>query len=221
MGILVKNPGSNQITRSADQPHEASPRRDTIPAQLERDFYRDTFPRQIPSPAISPVNIETPIRPWDPPRKLVKAIRDYQHWKALANGKNRILRPVALCLSKIAVIRHRFWQVANSCEIPINTKLGHSFNLVHATGVIIHSQANIGHGVTLLGRNTITANVTVGDKVEVGTGAVIIGKTGRPVTIGCGAVIGANAVVVKDVPARSVVAGNPARILRFLDEPTK
>jgi acetyltransferase-like isoleucine patch superfamily enzyme len=45
--------------------------------------------------------------------------------------------------------------------------------------------------------------------VDVGANAVILGA----ITIGDGAVIGAGAVVLKDVPARAVVAGNPARVI--------
>ena len=54
--------------------------------------------------------------------------------------------------------------------------------------------------------------IIVGDNVWIGTRAIIL----PGVTIGDGAVIGAGAVVTKDVPARSVAAGNPARILRTL-----
>lgn len=50
---------------------------------------------------------------------------------------------------------------------------------------------------------------TIGDRVRVGAGAIVLG----PITIGDDAVIGAGAVVVKDVPAASVVAGVPARVI--------
>lgn len=56
--------------------------------------------------------------------------------------------------------------------------------------------------------------ITIQDDVWVGSGAMIIG----PVTIGTGAVIGAGAVVTKDVPPRAIVAGNPARVIRILPE---
>lgn len=56
--------------------------------------------------------------------------------------------------------------------------------------------------------------VAVGDKVWIGDNVVIVG----PVTIGSGAVIGANSVVRHDVPANSIVAGAPARLLKHFDE---
>ena len=52
------------------------------------------------------------------------------------------------------------------------------------------------------------------DNVFVGPNAVIIGK----VRIGEGAIIGAGAVVTKDVPAKAVVGGNPAKIIRYITE---
>ncbi len=55
----------------------------------------------------------------------------------------------------------------------------------------------------------------IGDNVKVGCGAIVIGG----ITIGDGAIIGAGAVVTKDVPANAIVAGNPARILKYTDQP--
>lgn len=57
------------------------------------------------------------------------------------------------------------------------------------------------------------APVTVGDDVWIGAGAIIL----PGITIGEGSVIGAGSVVTRDVPARTVVAGNPARVLRSVD----
>lgn len=56
--------------------------------------------------------------------------------------------------------------------------------------------------------------VTVGDRVWIGGGAILL----PGVSVGANAVVGAGAVVTRDVPANTVVAGNPARVIRRLDE---
>jgi acetyltransferase-like isoleucine patch superfamily enzyme len=56
--------------------------------------------------------------------------------------------------------------------------------------------------------------IVVRARASIGAGAVIL----PGVTVGEGAMVGAGAVVVKDVPARSVVVGNPARVIRTLNE---
>jgi serine O-acetyltransferase len=83
-------------------------------------------------------------------------------------------------------------------------------------GVVIGETAVVGddvmlyHGVTLGGRslNRGKRHPTLGDRVTVGAGAKVLG----PVWVGDDVQIGANAVVVKDVPAGAVAVGIPARI---------
>lgn len=59
--------------------------------------------------------------------------------------------------------------------------------------------------------------ITIGDGAWIGQNSVIM----PGVTIGAGSVVGANSVVTKDVAARSIAAGTPARFLRFVDDDTK
>lgn len=82
--------------------------------------------------------------------------------------------------------------------------------------MVIHGRCRIGkncvigQGATLGGKSGWYEVPVLGDNVYVAAGARIIG----PVVIGDNAMIGANAVVVKDVPANCVVAGVPAKIIR-------
>jgi len=90
-------------------------------------------------------------------------------------------------------------------------------------GIEIGNGVLIGHNVTLatlnhderpqFRQNIYPKPIKIGDNVWIGSNATIL----QGVTIGDGAIIGANAVVTKDVPQNSVVAGNPARIIRKVE----
>lgn len=101
-------------------------------------------------------------------------------------------------------------------EIRPTTSIGAPLVIHHGFGIVINPGAILGNGVTLrngvvIGNKGIDGSVPVlGDKVEVGANAVILGG----VVIGSNSTIGAAAVVTKDVPAGSVVAGNPAKEIR-------
>lgn len=104
-----------------------------------------------------------------------------------------------------------------SCWIPHTASLGANIVLGYgALGVVIHDKAVIGdnvhidQGVTIGGNGREFGVPRVGHNVYIGAGAKILG----PVFVGEGAVIGANAVVTHNVPARSVVVGVPARVIR-------
>jgi len=102
-------------------------------------------------------------------------------------------------------------------EIHPGARIGRRFFIDHGMGVVIGETSEIGddctlyHGVTLGGTtwNKGKRHPTLGDSVVVGAGAKILG----PLTIGKGAKVGSNAVVVKDVPPGATAVGIPARIL--------
>lgn len=84
----------------------------------------------------------------------------------------------------------------------------------HLNGIIISHYARFGKNVTIFQQVTVTegpnqTSATIGDNVVIGAGAKILGA----VHIGDGAKIGANAVVVSDVPAYATAVGVPARII--------
>jgi len=100
-------------------------------------------------------------------------------------------------------------------ELGNDITLGSGVYFIHSLGTVIGGTARVGHRVRFLGNNTVgTARdngyPTIEDDVEVGCGARILG----PIRIGARSVIGANAVVLADVPADSVAVGVPARIIR-------
>jgi len=103
-------------------------------------------------------------------------------------------------------------------EIHPAATIGQDFFIDHGSGVVIGETAEIGDRVTLYQGVTLGGtgfargkrHPTVQDDVTVGSGAKLLG----PVTIGHGAKIGANTVVIEDVPANSTVVGNPGHPVR-------
>ena len=108
-------------------------------------------------------------------------------------------------------------RILTGVEIHPGAVLGPGLFIDHATGVVIGETAEVGedvtlyHGVTLggSGRDTGKRHPTIGDRVIIGAGAKVLGA----IKIGDDSRIGANAVVVKDVPAGAVVVGVPGRVL--------
>jgi len=108
-----------------------------------------------------------------------------------------------------------------STFIPSSASIGQRFVCGYqGLGVVIHKDTVIGDDCVIaqnvtIGRNPGDGRVPVlGDRIYVGAGAVIIGE----ISIGDDAVIGANSVVLRDVPARAIVAGVPARLIRMRTE---
>ena len=103
-------------------------------------------------------------------------------------------------------------------EIHPGATIGSGFFIDHGMGVVIGETAEIGadvtiyHGVTLGGTslNKGKRHPTLGNRVVIGAGAKVLGA----ITIGEDSRIGANAVVVKSVPANSVVVGVPGQIVQ-------
>jgi serine O-acetyltransferase len=105
--------------------------------------------------------------------------------------------------------------VLYSIEIGNDIELGDGVNFTHTLGTVIGGTSKVGARVKFMGNNTIgTAKdngcPVIEDDVVIGCGARVLG----PIRIGRGAFIGANSVVLNDVPPGAVVSGIPAKIHR-------
>lgn len=111
----------------------------------------------------------------------------------------------------------RWW---TGIEIHPAARIGAGFFIDHGAGVVIGETAEIGENVTLYHGVTLGAtgneksakrHPTLGDNIVIGTGAKILG----PIKIGSGSKIGANSVVLRDVPEGATVTGTRARVVKI------
>jgi serine O-acetyltransferase len=127
----------------------------------------------------------------------------------------------ALLTARVPVLPRALAYLSRSVtgiEIHPAARVGDALFIDHGMGVVIGETAELGanvtvyQGVTLGGTGFATGkrHPTVQDNVTIGSGAKLLG----PITIGHGAKIGANAVVIHDVPPNSTVVGNPGHPVR-------
>ena len=107
-------------------------------------------------------------------------------------------------------------------EIHPAATIGRGLFIDHGTGVVIGETAVIGDDVTLFqdvtlggtGKEKGKRHPTIGHRVVIGAGAKVLGN----ITVGNDSMVGANAVVIRDVPEHSTVVGVPGRITRTKDK---
>jgi serine O-acetyltransferase len=116
----------------------------------------------------------------------------------------------------IVSVIHKHNQYLTGIQLRFGTQIGKGLFFAHFSGIVISRKAIIGdyctifHGVTI-GSIRGKGEPVIGNNVVIAPGAKIIGK----VKIGNNVFIGANSVVVKDIPDNAVVVGIPARILNM------
>ena len=132
----------------------------------------------------------------------------------------------------IARIISQFSRFLTGIEIHPKAKIGKNLFIDHGMGVVIGETSEIGdnvtiyHMVTLGGiapsinsdnQRNVKRHPTIENEVVIGSGAQVLG----PVTVGCCAKIGANAVITKDVPEKAVMVGIPAKNVGLADSEFK
>jgi serine O-acetyltransferase len=128
-------------------------------------------------------------------------------------------RVVRLPFSLLYKFLEKWVQWTCGITLPYTVRLGRRVRIWHHGGMVLHA-ASIGDDVhirqnTTFGiarRDQLHQLPTIEDRVDIGCGAVVLGS----ITVGHDSVIGANAVVLRDVPPHSMAAGVPARVIKTL-----
>ena len=117
-------------------------------------------------------------------------------------------------LAPVELLMNRLNSICCNCIIGRGAEFGPGFVLIHATGVVINGDVIGGKNVFIEHQVTIGAerrqSPRIGNGVFIGAGAKVIGA----ITLGDHSRVGANAVVLDDVPAYATVVGIPARVVR-------
>ena len=143
------------------------------------------------------------------------ALHRYGNWRM--DVRPRILR---LPFSLLYRVLQKCVEWTCGISLLYTVRVGRRVHIWHHSGMILgarsigddcHIRQNTTFGVARLG-DPVTHRPVIGDRVEIGVGAVIVG----PITIGSDSVIGANAVVLQDIPPYSVAVGVPAKVVKSL-----
>jgi serine O-acetyltransferase len=126
--------------------------------------------------------------------------------------KPSILRKL---FSFIYKILYKIIQIITGIEFPCEVEIGNKFIIDHFGGIVVSGYAKFGDNCRLrngvvIGLKNVNEPIApqLGDNVDIGAGAKILG----PITVGNNVHIGANAVVIQDVPDNSIAVGVPAVI---------
>ncbi len=144
---------------------------------------------------------------WDPSRKLLHHLRAYQAQTSAG--------PLARLRRRWHAFWHRVWSVICGADIPLNCRIEGGLVMPHPQGIVLHPHAVIGPNCLLFQQVTIGTGGSlsgcqrIGGHVDIrpgekGFGGVLIGEHAK---------IGANAVVLCDVPPHATAVGIPARVI--------
>ncbi|MGD8394769.1 MAG: hypothetical protein PVF43_04765 [Candidatus Eiseniibacteriota bacterium] len=144
----------------------------------------------------------------------MQAVVAYRFGRWLATFRVPVLRH----LLKLVQVAMRTWcESVYGVVIPESTEIGPGLCIHTWAGVYLPHNQRLGRNLTVQHGNLIEDGVSMGDDIYVGVGAKLIGR----IHIGSNVRIGANAVVITDVPDNSTAVGIPARILPRRDRPAE
>ena len=149
-------------------------------------------------------------RDWTRRGLWVMVVYRYGNWRY--GIRNRALRlPFSMAYKLMKVLS----EILTGIELPCEAKLGRRFRIDHFGGIVISGDAVFGDDCVIRNGVTVGLRITgqrgapvIGNRVDIGAGAKVLGS----IQIGDDVAIGANAVVITDVPTNSIAVGVPAKI---------
>lgn len=140
--------------------------------------------------------------------KLIRAIHQYQRHR---NRKN----PVSYLLCTLGKLRYMFWTITTGSDINRDATIAPNVRFPHLTGIVVHRDTIIEEDCLIMQQVTLGQTERPGAPhvckgAYIGAGAKVIGN----IRVGQRARVGANAVVITDVPDDATAVGVPARIIQ-------
>ena len=140
-------------------------------------------------------------------------------------GLSLPLGPIRFIVYLIYGINKYIILYTGNIRLSRHLKIGEDLQLVHVGNILIQSESEIGERCKIQHNVTLAKSIEkpeggapkIGDDVFIGTGAVILGG----ITVGDGAVIAANSLVITDVPSGATAIGVPARIMKYTGRPVE